>query len=84
MIKQKLDEFINHNLIKGWLVIFMFANNSLVHLVQQKGVFAARLCFCLGHIQFPAVRPACSKQSMSSDQNLANISLCTFHRTQMK
>lgn len=42
MIKQKLDDFINHNLIKGWLVIFMFENNSLLHLVQQKGVFAAQ------------------------------------------
>lgn len=42
MIKQKLDDFINHNLIKGWLVIFMFENNSLLHLVQQKGIFAAQ------------------------------------------
>lgn len=45
MIKQKLDDFINHNLIKGWLVIFMFQNNSLLHLVQQKGVFAAQGSF---------------------------------------
>lgn len=45
MIKQKLDDFITHNLIKGWLVIFMFENNSLLHLVQQKGVFAAQGSF---------------------------------------
>lgn len=42
MIKQKLDYFINDNLIKGWLVIFMFENNSHLHLVHQKGVFAAQ------------------------------------------
>lgn len=42
MIKQKLDDFINHNLIKGWLFIFMFENNSLLHLVQQKRGFAAQ------------------------------------------
>lgn len=52
MIKQKLDYFITHNLIKGWLVIFMFENNSLLHLVQQKRVFAAQgfFAFCLEHI----------------------------------
>lgn len=45
MIKQKWDDFINHNLIKGRLVIFMFESNSLLHLVQQKGVFAAQGSF---------------------------------------
>lgn len=83
MIKQKLDEFINHNLIKGWLVIFMVENNSLLHLVQQKRVFAARLCLF----------SACSVSSSASHMQWAKReprwksgtnSSCMFHPTQMK
>lgn len=83
MIKQKLDEFINHNLIKGWLVIFMVENNSLLHLVQQKRVFAAWLC--LFRARSVSSSASCVQRVKREPRwKSGTNSCCMFHPTQMK